>query len=76
MNDLSGEEDELSSPYMEFVKKFEARYAKYEKVNFTSLKSELWWFVRNCSEENFHEPLEATDRLTAKLLRIIEKWKE
>jgi hypothetical protein len=49
-------------------------YAKHEKENFTSLESELWWFVRNCSEDNFHEPLEETTKLTKELLEIIKKW--
>jgi hypothetical protein len=50
-------------------------FAKHETENFTSLESELWWFVRNCSEDNFHEPLESTTELTKELLAIIHKWK-
>jgi len=62
------------SPFEKHAKEHEERYSKYEKENFTSLKSELWWFVRNCSEDNFHEPLEETDKLTEELFRIIKKW--
>jgi hypothetical protein len=61
-------------PFFKAARKHEEKYSKYEKENFTSLKNELWWFVRNCSEENFHEPLETTDELTEELLKIIEKW--
>jgi hypothetical protein len=60
--------------YRDFEKKFEEEYNKREKENFTSLKNELWWFVRNCSEDNFHQPLKATDTLTDELLEIISKW--
>jgi hypothetical protein len=61
-------------PFFKCAREFEERYNKREKENFTSLKSELWWFVRNCSEENFHEPLEDTDELTNELYKIVEKW--
>jgi hypothetical protein len=63
-------------PFFKHQRQFEQEYDRREKENFTSLKSELWWFVRNCSGDNFNEPLERTDQLTDELLEIVKKWLE
>jgi hypothetical protein len=62
------------SNYEKHQQEFEREFNKHEQKDFTSLENELWWFVRNCSEENFHEPLEDTTKLTKELLKIIKKW--
>lgn len=66
----------IDSHFEIHAREFEEEYNKHENKNFTSLKGELWWFVRNCSEDNFHGPLEDTDKLTDELLEIIKKWLE
>lgn len=62
------------SDYEKHQREHQREFNKHEQKDFTSLENELWWFVRNCSEENFHEPLEHTTKLRDDLVRIIRKW--